>query len=240
MKAKLSRFINKLSDALAHKIPSPLLSFFSRPASYYSNTHDVSYYESARMINLAFAFCMNNKVNGDFAEFGVYEGRLSREAFHAARRNGFDQMRFFAFDSFEGLPVIDGSRKDVFHAGQFASSRLKYEKNLKGNNVDLSRFRIVEGFYDKTLTGFQDAKQISIAWIDCDLYESTVPVLDFLADRLVHGSILIFDDWFCYDGSDENGEQRACKEWLQKNPQIRLIEYNRFHWAGISFIVNRK
>jgi len=235
-----SNFYNWV-DRFARMFPSPFLRIFSMPVNYQINSRDGLVYESARMINIAFAFCMNNKIQGDYAEFGVYQGRTTVEAYRTARRYGFAKIKFWIFDSFVGLPDIKG--KDAggpFVEGEFACSRRDFENNLRYFGADLSRFEIAEGFYDKTLPNFsREPDKIAIAWIDCDLYESTVPVLDFLTDRLVNGALLIFDDWFCFDGGVQKGEQLACADWLRNNPDIKLIEYHKFHWAGNSFIVNR-
>jgi hypothetical protein len=40
-------------------------------------------------------------------------------------------------------------------------------------------------------------------------------------------------------GRPDRGEQRACAEWLAANPDISLVPYRDFHWAGRSFLVNR-
>jgi hypothetical protein len=74
--------------------------------------------------------------------------------------------------------------------------------------------------------------------IDCDLYSSTKPVLEFITNLIDNGTILIFDDWFSYKGSPNHGEQKACNEWLEKNPRISLIPYVRLGTAQHSFIVN--
>ena len=82
-----------------------------------------------------------------------------------------------------------------------------------------------------------EPRQVAIAWVDCDLYASTVPVLDFLTDRLAQGAILLFDDWFCFKGDPTVGEAKACAEWLERNPGITLIPWRQFNWAGQAFIV---
>lgn len=237
----VSNKVHNFIDTVSRRLPSPFLRIFSMPLSYQMNSKDSLIYESARMLNIAFAFCMNNKVDGDYAEFGVYQGRTCVESYRAAQRYGFLNMKFWAFDSFAGLPEIDG--KDAggpFVEGEFACSRPNFEKNLTSQKVDLSKFNIIEGFYDQTLPNITSLKKVAIVYIDCDLYESTVPVLEFLTDKLVHGAILIFDDWFCFDGGETKGEQLACAEWLERHQNIKLVEYQKFHWAGISFIVNRK
>ena len=76
--------------------------------------------------------------------------------------------------------------------------------------------------------------------IDCDLYESTVPVLEFLTDLVGQGTILIFHDWFRFRASPNCGEQRACREWLERNPHLELVEFWREGPQTVSFVVNLK
>ena len=45
---------------------------------------------------------------GDYLEFGVFRGTSFINACRLARRYRLDKMRFFAFDSFEGLPDSEG------------------------------------------------------------------------------------------------------------------------------------
>ncbi len=231
-------------DRIARKIPPGLLRVVTMPINYQNKAKDNLIYESARMLDIAFAFCMNNKIEGDYAEFGVFQGRTFLEAWRSARRYGFRDIKFWAFDSFEGLPEISGKDADgPFVTGEFSCTRQQFERNLAKFGFDLKRLRAVEGFYDQTLrspkSGALELERVAIAWIDCDLYESTVPVLEFLTDRLVNGAILIFDDWYCFDGGPDKGEQLACAEWLQANPHLRLVEYQNYHAGGKSFIVNR-
>ena len=68
----------------------------------------------------------------------------------------------------------------------------------------------------------------AIVWIDCDLYESTVPVLDFIVPFVQTGTIFCFDDWFSFAGHFMKGEIRATREWLERNPDIRLTQYRDF------------
>jgi O-methyltransferase len=109
--------------------------------------------------------------------------------------------------------------------------------------VDLAKVEIVAGWYDDVLN--DEAKErlplraASVIWVDCDLYESTVPVLAFVTDYVQDGTVLIFDDWFCFRGDPHRGEQRAFREWLEKNPEITASEFHKFGWHGNSFILHR-
>ena len=61
---------------------------------------------------------------GDYLEFGVFRGTSFINACRLARKHGLDEMRFFAFDSFEGLPDSEGV---VMRQGAYASSRATFE-----------------------------------------------------------------------------------------------------------------
>lgn len=192
---------------------------------------DPSRFENARMVRLAMQYVMNERIAGDYVEFGVYKGATFVEAWGAAEEMGLDEMRFVACDSFQGLPTDGGP----FRAGQFASPRAEFDATLRANRVPPGRVRVIEGFFTPEMP-LPD--QVAVAWIDCDLYESAVPVLDALTDRLVDGAVLAFDDWFTHRGRPDQGEQKACAEWLERNPAIGLIPWRDFHWAGKAFLVS--
>lgn len=160
----------------------------------------------------------------------------------------FPQMQFVALDSFEGLPepkgidVHDGYTRG-FYAGQFACDVDQFSANLVASGADMSRVRIVKGCFDETLRSDNEEsgaiKKVAAAWIDCDLYESTVPVLEYLSPRLSVGSVLLFDDWSCYRNLAEFGQQRACREWLDRNPAIQLNEFIDFGFHDKAYTVAR-
>jgi O-methyltransferase len=214
-------------------------SLFHASAVYNSHTLGEISHGSAKIIHKGFAYLMNNGIQGNYAEFGVYEGSTTLEAYRASKLYGMKNMGFYIFDSFEGLPELsDGDGIGPFHAGQFKSGVTSFMKILKREKVEIEKFRIFEGYFENVLPQLKlPPDNFSYVYIDCDLYSSTVTVLDFLADKLKQGSIIAFDDWFCYD-SPNQGERRAVAEWLLKNPNIRLVEYSNFHWAGKAFIVD--
>jgi O-methyltransferase len=183
---------------------------------------------------------------GDYLEFGVHKGRSFVYAYHMAVAAGMDNMRFYAFDSFEGLPgdfADEESKGKHFSEGQFSFSEPNFLENLKKGRVDLDKVTTVKGFYDKVLTQELKAslpiKRAAVVWVDCDLYSSTVPVLDFVTDYLGNGTFLCFDDWFAFGANPYAGEIRAVDEWLERNKNIRLVEYRKFRATGIVFLVQR-
>jgi O-methyltransferase len=209
----------------------------------------------------AASFMAWNQIEGDYLEFGVYRGDSFATAYRAMHdqrrlRSSFLEKspeyqrgkqpppRFFAFDSFSGLPDGLGARHADYAPGAYACSQDEFTRNIAGLGVDLDDVVIVPGFYDKTLNRTTKEKhglrRAAIVMIDCDLYESTVPVLDFLTDLVDQGTILIFHDWFRFRGSPKCGEQQACREWQERNPHLELIEYWREGPQAVSFLVNLK
>ncbi len=190
------------------------------------------------MLNNAFNYVGYEGVEGDYAEFGVFEGRLFSAAWETIQRYGLSHVSMHAYDSFEGLPPPqDVDAGGSFSAGQFRSPRSVFDAETR--KIPAERRTVTEGLFDVSLPR-ADKHKIAVAWVDCDLYESTVPVLDFLTTQLQDGSVLVFDDWFCFHGRPDRGEQRACREWLEANPEISLVPYRDFHWVGRSFLVNRE
>lgn len=60
--------------------------------------------------------------------------------------------------------------------------------------------------------------------MDCDLYLSTVPVLEFVKDLLQKGTVIIFDDWNCFWADPDKGERRAWREFCERYPELGFEE----------------
>jgi O-methyltransferase len=229
-----------IGNFIARRLSTSLVRPVSLPLIYQTRVADGFIYENGNMINMAFGYCANNKLTGDSAEFGVFKGHTTIEAWKAAQRHGLNDMRFWLFDSFEGFPEISGHDKGgPFVSGEFSFGRKEYEQNLRMNKVNFERLEIVPGFFDETLRDLKTDRKFSVVWIDCDLYESTAPVLEWLTDKLIDGAVVCFDDWFTFSGKPDKGEQKATAEWLANNPGISLMPYRDFHWAGKSFLFHK-
>ena len=220
-----------------------------------------SYVGADGCIRTGASFIAWNQVEGDYLEFGVFEGASFAEAFRSverqrrivakqvARSPALEQWlaakpRFFAFDSFAGLPDGEVDRHADYGAGAYACSQSQFHANIAAKGVDMARVVTVPGMYDQSLVPAvkerHQLRRAALIMIDCDLYESTVPVLDFITDLVGQGTIIIVQDWFRFKGDPRRGEQRACAEWLARNPQFELIEYWREGPQALSFLVNMK
>jgi O-methyltransferase len=202
-------------------------------------------------LEIAARFKTWQHIDGDYCEFGVYTGASFVQMFHLLSKleheRGYHEYptRFFAFDSFEGLPqpgALDRRfSKSHFQLGEFLVTQAEFDGNLRRYGVDMSRVTVVPGWYSDVLTPETAAhvglERVSIAYIDCDLYESTVPVLNFLTDLLVNGAVLIFDDWHLNRAHPDLGVQGAFHEWCGRNPHLRFSEISG-SMAQRAFIVH--
>nr|NQU90841.1 hypothetical protein [Bacteroidota bacterium] len=153
---------------------------------------------------------------GDYCEFGIFKGFAFAYACNYARRLNLQKMRFFGFDSFKGLPDIEGLdiTKDMpFYKGQYLAGKEQVMKDINKTNVDWSRTHLIEGFFNISLTYETKKKhemnKIALCLIDCDLHSSTVSVLNFIQDMIIDNTILIFDDWNAFNKDNERGQRRA-------------------------------
>ena len=146
-------------------------------------------------------------------EFGVWTGRTINTI---AERVGRSRT-VHGFDSFEGLPEdwYGAYKEGTFHTGG------KLPK-VRSNVV------LHKGWFDKTLPDFASSQSEKIAFlhIDCDLYSSTKTIFEFLGDRILPGTVILFDEYFNYPGWREH-EYKAFKEFIASNElQYRYLAYN--------------
>jgi hypothetical protein len=208
----------------------------------------------------------SEQVEGDYLEFGVFRGHTMIQAYHTIRRSYlerardrtrihspasrervrqlWERMRFFGFDSFQGLPALIGSDAHTqdFEQGKFACSRADFLARVRDNGVDLSKVITVPGWFHDTCTPEtaqrHGMKAAAYVHIDCDLYESTKVVLKFVEPLLVDGTVIIFDDWYSFRGNPALGEQRAFAEWTATLPHLSFTEFQKEGPWRNSFIVN--
>lgn len=181
-----------------------------------------------------------------YYEFGLFRGYALWFVQELTKRLGVKDFHCHGFDSFRGLPEPTGIGDEgaPWHAGKFAVSRAEVESYLGEFKSDFSRLSLHEGFFSDAL--FESlAKAVCFApaaliLVDCDLYSSTVPALKFVYDHvLIDGTIVLFDDYNCFNRADDRGQRRALAEFLREHPDVCAEPLRPFGWHGQGFYFRR-
>jgi hypothetical protein len=196
------RFVHKY---FAHDLNFELQLLARREAALYIRCHMATANMYADRWRLLQAAVGEARPGGLFLEFGVEKGASANFIAGLIAAGGASAV-LHAFDSFEGLPESwDGTFE----------TRGKFTVSGKIPRLP-SNVRVHKGWFDATLPGFRDAHagvSISLLHIDCDLYSSTRTVLEHIGDRLLPGSIVVFDEYLNYHGW-KNHEFKAWQEFV--------------------------
>lgn len=163
----------------------------------------------------AFDRCMIK--DGFVAEYGVDKGKSFIQLCEL-----FKDQKVFGFDAFLGLPgqIWEGN---MIHKGAFDhGGKIPFDVPENGT--------IVNGWFNETLPGFDYEKPVAkYIHIDCDVYSSTVEILNTMSGKIVPGTIVVFDDYFNHQNWRQ-GEHKAWLEFVSKNN----INYRYLYVAGMA------
>lgn len=156
--------------------------------------------QRAPLLEFALSAC---SVEGLVLEFGVYRGATLK--FIAERA----MQAVHGFDSFEGLP------EDWTHfqrKGRFSLEGVAPQFDAPG-------IELHGGLFCDSLPPFlrEHAGLARFIHVDCDLYSSTKDVLTLLEERIVPGTVIVFDEYLNYPGWREH-EYRAFQEFIGASP----------------------
>src|SRR5215813_12915998 len=172
-----------------------------------------------------FDFLHENEIRGDYHEYGCHRGRTFRMALTEARRHNLGSMKFWAFDSFEGLPhPTTETSVSKWTKGALTVSEDQFKEIIKEHGIYVDHVHTVKGFYDSSLTPqlqkrFIDGEdRAALINVDCDLYESAVPVFNFIEPLLQDGTVIYLDDLFVGNkGNPSRGVARAFLEFQKRS-----------------------
>ena len=140
-------------------------------------------------------------LDGLYAEFGVYSGVTIN---FLANEIG-NQKVIHGFDSFEGLPENWGEApKGTFNKHG--------EMPTVEENVILHK-----GWFEQTIDVFvkENAGPMAFIHADADLYSSTQTILSKLRDRIVKGTVIVFDEYINHPDWKDH-EHKAFMEFIDE------------------------
>lgn len=158
-------------------------------------------------------------IDGAYLEMGVCTGNTIN--FIAALN---PKKVIYGFDSFQGLPEDWDRGEVVVGKGTFKFKEKRLPPVLL--NVELH-----PGWFKDTLPKFKKEilKETPVAFlhIDCDLYSSTKEVFEILKENICDGTVILFDEFYNYQGSEVN-ERKAFDEFLKETSfSVEYLVYNR-------------
>lgn len=141
------------------------------------------------------------KADGLVCEFGVASGR----SFRMTKEMLPLETAVHGFDTFTGIPQAWGKEP----VGTYSTGG-------KIPRVEGKAF-FYKGLFSKTIPSFLEEHDgpLAFANIDCDLYSSTYDILELLRNRIVPGTIIVFDEYLCYPSWRED-EFRAWRECCKR------------------------
>ena len=213
----------------------------------YPVTHNL---QKAMALRKAFWHISIEALPGAYFEFGVAFGNSMQSAVLASRSAKARflgvpaiQRQFFGFDTFDQFVSDDPEDfHETWAGGKFSFSESRVRKRFtrypevsffKGDVTQLG----VESEFRTLVNSSTQGSLVAIAMLDMDLKGPTASALEWLAQRLQNGSLLIFDELYAFGGSFEKGEMGALGDFLLTHPEITLREFSSYGDGGRVFQV---
>ena len=163
---------------------------------------------------------------GFVLEFGVHKGQTINTLLEC-----FPENAIYGFDSFEGLPedwnISTNPKFNKHKKGYFACEMPVFESQ---------RVHLVKGFFEHSLQPWLDRmvkEPVKFLHVDSDLYSSAITVLTTLNERIIPGTVIVFDEMYPwgrkrYETWAEH-EYKALQEWTEQYNREWEVLYRNNH-----------
>lgn len=144
-----------------------------------------------------------SRIEGDFAEVGVFRGRSAEII-----KNNAPDKKLYLFDTFTGLPdrVLEEDRKHYMEPGDMKVNLFEVKEYLS----KYKDIHIYPGEFPKDTSKVIKDKQFAFAHIDVDIYHSTKEAIEFFYPRMNKGGIILVHDYPIH-----TGVKRAIDEFMK-------------------------
>jgi len=168
---------------------------------------------------------LQRNIKGDFVEAGIWRGGAVIFMKAVLKELAIKERRIWVADSFRGLP------KPSKNFAADATNKLYLEKILSVSKAavknNFSRFGLLdssiiflEGLFKETLP-VAPINKIALLRLDCDMYESTITVLNNLYQKVSDGGFIIVDDYHSFKECKLAVDDYR-KEWGIEEPIIEI------------------
>jgi O-methyltransferase len=180
-------------------------------------------------------YIIRNKINGDFAECGVWKGGSVMLIAYTLQEAGIRDRKIYLYDTFEGM-VKPGEKDGEKEKAEWEKNKVNEQLNnwclssLEEVQANMTRtgypkenIIFIKGKVEQTIPGTLPGK-LALLRLDTDWYESTKHELNHLYPLLEKGAILIIDDYGFWQGA-----RKAVDEYFATNGPVYL---NRLDYTG--------
>lgn len=209
-----------------------------------------TYLSFPKLLSLVNSFLsLRAKSLGDLhlVEFGVGRGGSAQILAWLVNKYGGDLTLFDLFGRIIPPTEADGDQaaqryEEILHAedqGTYYGNLPNLQEIIRGELAGicpLEKITIVPGKYEDTLSTYQPAHAYHLAHVDCDWYESTRTVLDFLENNLQPSAFIQFDDYGYWSGSRKAIDETPWLQGLERHSvnEALLVKLDDAHLSSSS------
>jgi len=169
-------------------------------------------------------------IEGDFAEVGVWRGNTASVLAHFASRNN---RQVFLFDTFEGFSPADIHGIDSsINVANFRDTSMALVADVVGTEIECCH--IVKGYFPSSLTDSHTARKYAVVSLDCDLYEPIKAGLQFFYPLMPKGGIFFLHD---YSSMHWAGAKLAIDEFCKESSEFIVLMPDK---SGSAFLRKTK
>ena len=188
-------------------------------------------------IRLCLERCLQEKIEGDVIETGVWRGGATIFMKGILKVNDVGDRKVFVADSFEGLPRPDPEKypvdkEDTHYQHSFLSvSEESVRDNFKAYDLLDENVVFIKGFFETSLKNVP-IKKLALLRLDGDMYSSTIQVLEELYDKVSIGGFIIIDD-YAFRGVVQPGAKQAVTDFRRRKnitDEIHPIDDFSVYW----------
>jgi hypothetical protein len=166
------------------------------------------------------------RIDGDFAELGVWRGNTAAVLAHFALP---ERRTVYLFDTFKGFSERDFTGPDVAaRPGNFADTSLDLVREVIG--TPWSACEVVAGYFPDSVQPQHRTRRYAIVSLDCDLYEPMKAGLEFFYPRMPRGGLLMLHD---YSSRQWPGAKQAIDEFCRASGELMVLLPDK---SGSAFI----
>jgi len=173
---------------------------------------------------------LNDGIEGDFAELGVYKGTTASVIAHYAKKSN---RTLFLFDTFNGFDKRDLVDIDVNNSDDFSDTSYAAVSDFVGHK-DVCNYFV--GYFPLSVPEYIYKRTFAFIHLDCDLYRPMIDALRFFWPRLSNGGLLFLHD---YSSGYWEGATKAVDEFCRETGSFVLLLPDRSGTAIIRKYVQK-